>query len=872
MNRNFINTMALNCLNSSNFINDEGELDFATDNTYSIHDEYTNCKTYKYKGVSYLIPNSPEKDNEFEDFKIESLNGSINLDKQSVYTDPHFEGESIMVTLTPVSLYEENHARLLLYREGTSKPVFFEERTYSGAMFFKIDNKHITPGHYFFIIPKFDHDVIHMNVIERQDELAIYHFDVYHSGSKIEIPEIKSVECKSVPKPFTADSLNLTIRLKKSTPDNKHMCAVCFDKDMNIVDQSHAVVKNHRRFFNLDFTPSIVWTHDTHTILIAVNDMPQYKIIISSFDDENIDSHWEAISPNSYEFPLCRMHINTPFKWKELLKIGGSQQLQRATLNYYHIAEYNRNMQTQIERTHSFCHNFTIATDNGTLSSMEVESFIHCLTGEDFSSSNYHAGKLRMPSDGNKNVYNNDDAYEVNLSEQKCLIITELDGLCGPYSSKFVDNLISSMSYRSNYSVVMLGKKREIEDVFKAHPRLKCFFPDKHHLEMRSLSPLEITRKVCDRLHNKSILFHSEDQQKLANHLLSLESKGILKKMNIDDVRFIVNTHFVNQYTSQMTKSASIRHHIAISDIDLNLFANPTEKNTNHLADLDKMVGLKNIKKSVTQLFALTRFNHMRRSLGLKANDNGCHHMIFTGNPGTGKTSVAKVIGKMFHSIGVLSKGDVIFAERTNMVGRYIGETEQNMRDLLEQAQGNVLFIDEAYTLFTKDDDNDFGKHAIESLLTVLSQPNPDMIVILAGYGKEMNKLIDCNPGLKGRFPHHFNFEDYSADELTIIAEHIIADEQYRLTPDAHNLLAKCIAESVNKKDKSFSNARWVTQFVQNGIIPSVANRLISANIPLNADNCQTITIQDIEAANLQYGIKATSTVKKRCKVGFNIS
>ena len=136
--------------------------------------------------------------------------------------------------------------------------------------------------------------------------------------------------------------------------------------------------------------------------------------------------------------------------------------------------------------------------------------------------------------------------------------------------------------------------------------------------------------------------------------------------------------------------------------------------------------------------------------------------MIFTSNPGTGKTTVAKKIGQLFHSLGVLSKGDVITAERGTIVGRYLGDTENNMQNLFAQAKGNVLFIDEAYSLNTGAGDKaDFGNRVIECLLTVLAQPNPDMIIIMAGYQNEMDKMLDSNPGLRKRFTHYLHFEEY---------------------------------------------------------------------------------------------------------------
>ena len=141
--------------------------------------------------------------------------------------------------------------------------------------------------------------------------------------------------------------------------------------------------------------------------------------------------------------------------------------------------------------------------------------------------------------------------------------------------------------------------------------------------------------------------------------------------------------------------------------------------------------------------------------------------MIFTGNPGTGKTTVAKMVGKIYHALGQLSTGEVIVTGRSQLVGRFIGETEKNMQEILERARGNVLFIDEAYTLYDgASDHKDFGFRVLESLLAVLALEHADILVIFAGYEKEMKAMMDANLGLWGRFPHQFHFEDYSVDEL----------------------------------------------------------------------------------------------------------
>ena len=169
--------------------------------------------------------------------------------------------------------------------------------------------------------------------------------------------------------------------------------------------------------------------------------------------------------------------------------------------------------------------------------------------------------------------------------------------------------------------------------------------------------------------------------------------------------------------------------------------------------------------------------------------------------------------------------------ERSKIVGRFIGETEQNMQALLQSARGNVLFIDEAYSLCDSTDDRrDFGYRIIESLLTVLAQDNCDMLVILAGYPDDMERLINSNQGLASRFPNRFLFPDYNVDELMQIAKSIAATDQYRFTPEAIARLRQYTQAELAQHRRDFGNARWIEQTVRNAIIPAMAKRIMASS------------------------------------------
>ncbi len=283
---------------------------------------------------------------------------------------------------------------------------------------------------------------------------------------------------------------------------------------------------------------------------------------------------------------------------------------------------------------------------------------------------------------------------------------------------------------------------------------------------------------------------------------------------------------------------------------------------------LNSMVGLRDIKQQITTLCHRLRFFQKRREQGLACTEDTPFHALFFGNPGTGKTTVAKLLGRIYHQLGLLSRGEVVYADRKRIVGQYIGETEANMNQLIQEARGNVLFIDEAYTLYAKDNERDFGRQAIESLLDILAEKNGDILVIMAGYEREMKAMMAANQGLEGRFPYTFRFPDYSAEELYQIAIHRLDKGAYRLTNEANQLFIKVIQHIVSHKTDHFSNARWAEQFVSNGLVPAMADRLAERLADAGPLELQTITTSDVEEAYQRMAPIEISQPSRR-RIGF---
>ena len=248
---------------------------------------------------------------------------------------------------------------------------------------------------------------------------------------------------------------------------------------------------------------------------------------------------------------------------------------------------------------------------------------------------------------------------------------------------------------------------------------------------------------------------------------------------------------------------------------------------------LQEMVGLHSLKQSIADHINYVKLLTARKKAGLKATIPPLH-MIFTGNPGTGKTTVADFMGEIFHKMGLLEKGHVVCTNRSKLVGKWIGDTEQKTEAAIEAAKGGVLFIDEAYSLYTNDKDGDrrdYGNRVIETLLPKLSDSNFGTIVILAGYPAEMEQLMESNPGLKSRFPFTFHFEDYSPKELLEIAELTIRREGYTLTDEAREALSQLIKAESKKRDRHFGNARFVNRIIQSEILPAMATRLNKSGV-----------------------------------------
>lgn len=270
------------------------------------------------------------------------------------------------------------------------------------------------------------------------------------------------------------------------------------------------------------------------------------------------------------------------------------------------------------------------------------------------------------------------------------------------------------------------------------------------------------------------------------------------------------------------------------------------------LDELDRsLIGLAPVKKRVREMAALLLVERARRRLNL-SHQNPTLHMSFSGNPGTGKTTVALKMAALLHRLGYVRKGHLVSVTRDDLVGQYIGHTAPKTKEVLKRAMGGVLFIDEAYYLYRPENERDYGQEAIEILLQVMENQRDDLVVILAGYGDRMEKFFESNPGFRSRIAHHIDFPDYSEGELFEIAELMMAEQNYTLTPAAIPALREYI--SLRRSQPHFANARSIRNALDRARLRQ-ANRLFEeASGPLDAAAFSAIDAPDFRASRVFSG------------------
>lgn len=267
------------------------------------------------------------------------------------------------------------------------------------------------------------------------------------------------------------------------------------------------------------------------------------------------------------------------------------------------------------------------------------------------------------------------------------------------------------------------------------------------------------------------------------------------------------------------------------------------------MVELNSLIGLQTIKKQITDHIKYIDFLKLRQEKGFEEAEKITLHSVFTGNPGTGKTTVVRYLGQIYHHMGLLSEGHVHEVDRSDLVGEFIGQTAPKVKKAIDKARGGILFIDEAYSLYrTKEEEKDFGREVIEIVIKEMSDGPGDLAIMVAGYPKEMEIFLDSNPGMKSRFKYYFNFPDYTPDELSEIALFAAKKRNVTINDQANEVLRKILVEAYRNRDKSFGNARFAHSLIGQAKM-NMGLRIIEKPDykKLSKEAISTITKKDVE-------------------------
>lgn len=427
-----------------------------------------------------------------------------------------------------------------------------------------------------------------------------------------------------------------------------------------------------------------------------------------------------------------------------------------------------------------------------------------------------------------------DGAHELFKTDNKGNYDTE-----GRIIRALVDCLNNKEKYK-RWMLVLVGEPEGMEYLLSGYPELKKCLTEPIYLE--DFKPAELFSMFDTCCETRGLKLSDEARQKLQMYILHKYNHRSVGFPNALLIQNLLDDEIVPaMYKRLKASGAKSKDKLElVLPEDIPVVGN---NGGDAMEDLDELIGLGKIKTKVKDYLNAIRLASRRMELGLPTNMPRLH-MAFLGNPGTGKTTVAEIIGKVFASWGILSGGRVIRTEKSQMVGQYIGETEFKMTNLLSRARGNILFIDEAYQL-VEGGEKDHGRIVMNSLLTELGKDNLDMVVILAGYTAPMKKLLESNEGIESRFPNVFNFEDYTTDELMEIGKLMIRKQGFTLSGGAAVNMRAIIEEESDKPSPRFGNGRFVSNLLQNEILATLGARTAKLENPTRAD-LSTILPEDV--------------------------
>ena len=789
-----------------------------------------------------------------------------------------FEGKLSISGIKTRERMEDNVIKVSIHRYGSLKNIVekeytpdYEDDDWLLLLHYEIDD--LTPGLYTLCIE---------NATPQMPDLRLhgdgtgchFSFRILPYGADLKHPTLKNAEarlCKGEDdgKSEGEDKCKgLMVATNMSMPmtDNDLYDVCCFDSSLMLMGNAAKAEVGNKGLARAIVQSAYAWTEGEYYCFVRHNGVPFAKITLSiSAEGKAVVSSIETMEASSPLYIMAR-RADSIAKMQDLFNAAGCRNIKERGLLFHRAYIHNLLYRRGIVSDITPCKHHIFYGKGGKQEEQLIEDYACCAFP------NYTQAEIDIAEiNCSCTTINPADSIKERIDgDRKVVFIRNANSMMWLNGKTIVRTLEERLRNLDDLILIFHGTESELRRLEETYPSLLNIVSKENRLRFPAFSITDAVHGIQKALESKDLKLSATAERKLVVGLTRRIAKGYLAIDGIDFCTDFIERAIMPRFCNRMFADGEGKEcermafltTIEPDDIDWSSTDNMVAPLAESLGEINGMVGLKSVKDTVTALSMKAAFDAKRRKEGKGNCDKGAYHMIFTGNPGTGKTTVAKKLGKILHSLGILSKGDVVMAERSTIVGRFIGQTEENMQQLLQQARGNVLFIDEAYTLCdTTDDRKDYGYRAIECLLTVLAEQSPDMVVILAGYENEMERMLMANQGLKGRFPYHLKFDDYDADELMEIGMKYLNAYDLDITPDAKAKFKDIIEQQTARHEKEFSNARWMEQLIDNSIIPTLSERIFMQG---DTANESTITIADIEkvAAKLPQS-------KAQKKIGF---
>lgn len=681
---------------------------------------------------------------------------------------------------------------------------------------------------------------------------------------------------------FTSGALCLYCELESRLTEDSTISAVCYSDDWQLVAEGvcvHPRGREAHRRVGVTLRNKQIWMEGMYHVLLSHNGEP-FAVAEFQYDGAPLmPCRVRSIGVSDVEYQLLmRVATDDDLHWHDVHRFDGVGEVKLDLVRHFCRKDFYA-LCREYGLSLRGVHRYAVITAPTTCSAYRLADVLPRYLHFPLERVDLISCRKYKPDDLN-------GAFSFSYIEDKVVGLTDLASLTARRDKLYeVEQAIENTEHACY--ILFVGKQDEVERLCQLSPIVAKALAGAPRFDLAHPSVAERVEMLRSHVSEEELVLSPAAEDALARQVMRHADE--LLDWEADDYQHYVRTDLVERLRHRVQRAIDEGREpkpeqllaLQAEDFDMASYIamqerveEPSDKEQLYrksMAELEAMVGLSSLKAQLAKDFAMMRFYDERRRMGLSAESGATHHMLFTGNPGTGKTTVARLIGKIYHAMGCLTKGEVISVDRTQLVGSHIGDTEEKMTEVLQRAKGNVLFIDEAYALCDSAyDRRDFGYHVVEALLPVMAEPNPDIIVIFAGYADEMERLMQTNQGLKGRFAHHLHFDDYTAGELMQIAHNLLAEHQYTLTDGAQVLLRSIVERVVEHKERYFGNARWVKQFIESGILPAMASRVVRRLQAVDPDRAllTSIEVADVEAAERIYAPRQVE-LRPRPRIGF---